>query len=58
MVSAFTMTNCNYGGSPEGDNLLASSEHHGSGDELTMIATTASACDSADILPSAATAKS
>ncbi len=41
------------------DNLQASSEHHGSGDGLTMIATAASACDAAEINPSApATAKS
>jgi hypothetical protein len=56
MVAAFPTTNCNDGSTPV-DNLQASSEHHGSGDGLTMIATAASACDAAEINPSAATAK-
>jgi hypothetical protein len=43
-------------GSAQVENLKASSEHHGSGDGLTMIATDASACDAAEIFPSAATA--
>jgi hypothetical protein len=56
-VSAFPTTNCNDGSTPV-DNLQTSSEHHGSGDGLTMIATAASARDAAEINPSAATAKS
>ena len=56
-VAAFPTTNCNDGSTPV-DNLQASSEHHGSGDGLTMIAPAASACDAAEINPSAATAKS
>jgi hypothetical protein len=55
--SAFPMTNCNDGSTPV-DNLQTSSEHHGSGDGLTMIATAASACDETEINPSAATVKS
>jgi hypothetical protein len=57
VVAAFTTTNCNVG-SAQVYNLQASSEHHGSGDGLTMKATAASACDAAEIIPSAATAKS
>ena len=40
------------------DNLQTSSEHHGSGDKVTMIATAASARDAAEMNCSVATAKS